>query len=93
MSLPNLEVKKRRFHAQTMGILQKHEKLPKNEYQDLLRPVDCIVESHLPLLNPIVESHVVRKQQNNDKLAETCWQCVWVSWLNSDDESFIVEQS
>jgi hypothetical protein len=30
-----------------MGILQKHEKLPKNEYEDLLRPVDCIVENHL----------------------------------------------
>jgi hypothetical protein len=38
--IPNtwqLEAQKRRFDAQSMGILTKEEKLPKKEYHELLR--------------------------------------------------------
>ena len=37
IEVTSAEVKKRQFEAQSMGILQKNEKMPKHEFQEMLR--------------------------------------------------------
>ena len=37
-NLPKLQALKRRFEAQTLGTLQREEKLPKGEYQKMKQP-------------------------------------------------------